>query len=363
MRIAFLGDIALLGKYDLDKNKAARTRLTKLSAKLAEFDYVVGNLESPLTNRTRTFICKSMHLKSPTINVDLLKYLNINAVSLANNHLYDFGTAGLADTIETLNKNNIEWFGANSKALIKEINGERISLSGFCCYSTNGCGYLEDNRKYGINTLTHTNITKQLEFDKKNHAFSITSLHWGDEHTNFPKYEHVYLANKLAQHNKVIIFGHHPHVIQGIQSSQHSLVAYSLGNCLFDDCRSITGSFVLKQNQNNKKSFILDVNIENAAIASYRTHGFKDEESGLEFFAIEDEINEISQFLNKIDDQSIYENMRQSQIRNEIATKFGKRNFKWFLSRLNYYSIGAFISARIRKKKYLNDLETLLGGK
>ena len=50
MKMAFLGDIALIGKYDLTKNPLVKDRLKVLAEKLSKYDYVVGNLESPLTN-------------------------------------------------------------------------------------------------------------------------------------------------------------------------------------------------------------------------------------------------------------------------------------------------------------------------
>jgi len=109
MKIAFLGDIALIGKYDITKNQKAKNRLRILANKLKGYDYVVGNLESPLTEVNRTLVCKSMHLKSSIENIELLKYLNIDAVSLANNHLYDYGRSGLEETILVLDKNNIDW--------------------------------------------------------------------------------------------------------------------------------------------------------------------------------------------------------------------------------------------------------------
>lgn len=360
MKIAFLGDIALIGKYDLTRNPNARDRLKVLSKKLAEYDYVVGNLESPLTNKNKTMVCKSMHLKTHTINVELLKYLNVNAVSLANNHVYDFGKKGLEDTIKVLNHNGIEWFGANSKFILKEISGEKFCLSGFCCYSTNATGYIKNRKNEGINLLSYDNIISQLNIDKKNKTFSIMSFHWGEEHTNYPKYEHLCLAEKIAKKKDVLIIGHHPHIIQGVQKKYNSVVAYSLGNFLFDDCVSITGSFNVKQTANNKKSFIFEVEIENGSIVKQKSHGFIDEENGFVFFDIESELNEISKPLYEIKNIAGYKQIRRNQINRVIRDKFGKHDFKWLISRLNYYSIGAYITTKLRKKKYLKEEENFL---
>lgn len=359
MKIAFLGDIALIGKYDLTKNPEAKDKLKCLSEELEQYDYVVGNLESPLTNKDKTLVCKSMHLKSDMINVELLKYLNIDAVSLANNHTYDYGKKGIEETIKTLDDNKIEWFGVNSKTLIKEIDGEKISFSGFCCFSTNGTNYKTKNKTKGVNLLNYENVINQLETDKENNAFSILSFHWGDEHTNYPKYEHVRLAKKIAKKNDVLIVGHHPHIIQGVQKINNSVIAYSLGNFLFDDCVSINGNFKLIQNTNNKKTFIFEVEIQNGTISENKFRGVRDEEEFV-FFNIENEINEISKPLYLIKDYYIYEDIRIKQIRKERQKKFGKRNIKWLRSRLNYYSIGAYLSAKILNRKYLKEKKKFL---
>ncbi len=360
MKIAFLGDIALIGKYDLTKNPNAKERLKVLSEKLSEYDYVVGNLESPLTDKNKTLVCKSMHLSTPIINVELLKYLNINAVSLANNHLYDFGEGGLADTIKILEESKIEWFGANSKHILKEINGEKLSFSGFCCYSTNACGYNENGKNFGVNLLSYDSVMRQLHSDRRSNSFSIMSFHWGDEHTNYPKYEHICLARKIVKAKDVVICGHHPHIIQGVQQFDNSIVAYSLGNFLFDDCVSINGRLKLKQNYENRKSFILEVEIKDGIIMNQKSHGFIDKENGFAFFDICSELEQISTPLNSIKDVGGYEMTRRNQIDKVHKDKFGKKNFNWLVNRLNYYSVGAYIMSKSRKKKYLKEVEKFL---
>jgi len=353
MKIAFLGDIALIGKYDMTKNKNAKKRLKTIAKKLKDYDYVIGNLESPLTDTNKTLVCKSMHLRSPVINVEILKYLNIDAVSLANNHLFDFGKSGLKDSIETLEKNNIEWFGGNKKSMIKDIKGEKISFSGFACYSTNGSGYRRNSSQVGINPLTYESISEQLERDELNNAYSVMSFHWGDEHTNYPKIEHIELAKKIVKIKDVIIYGHHPHVIQGIQHFNNSLVAYSLGNFIFDDCISLNGKFVLRQNEQNKKSFIMEVELNNGMITNTSQIGIRETVESIEFFDIDDEIKNISRKIDNISKVEEYENLRYSQISKVRLEKFGKRDLNWLISRLNYYSIGARIMSDIRKRKYL----------
>ena len=357
MRIAFLGDMAFIGKYDLTKNRDVKEKLTKMAKKLKEFDYVVANLESPFTKKGNSVIPKSMHIKTSPVNVELIQYLNIDAVSLANNHIYDFGRQGLEDTIETLDEHGIDWFGANGKNLLKTIGGQRVSLSGFCCRTTNGTAYLSNKRKLGVNTLIFEKVVEQLKIDEKNNAFSVLSFHWGMEHTNYPNYEHVQLAHALAKHRDIVVHGHHPHVIQGIQRVNNSVIAYSLGNFLFDDCTSLNGRYTLRQNSENRKSFILDITLDKDQIKGLVPHGFIETDDGLHFFDIQHELQRISEPLSSIDDVDEYNSMRKQQFAQTLEDKFGKRDLKWFITRLNYHSIGAYLSAILRQKRYQREMK------
>ncbi len=74
------------------------------------------------------------------------------------------------------------------------------------------------------------------------------------------------------------------------------------------------------------------------------------------------ELNKISKPLYTIEDSEKYEAIRISQINKVRQQKFGKRDIKWLMSRLNYYSLGAYIITKFRKKKYLKEKKKFLGG-
>lgn len=350
IKIAFLGDIAFIGKYNLENNKNAKLRLGQLAKKLQEYDLVIANLESPLTEVNRSFICKSMHLKSPTINIELLKYLNIGVVSLANNHAYDYGKKGLNETIEILEANNIEYFGVDDKYIAKVIEGERINISGFCCYSTNACGYMKNGK--GINTLIPQSVYNQLEKDLKDDALSILSFHWGDEHTNFPRREHIEFSHELAQKYKAIIYGHHPHVMQGIEKVKDSLIAYSLGNFCFDDCTSINGKLTVKLNDDNKQGYLLEVNINEGKIIRYNTVEIEDKHDEIVIVDNKNVVNQISNCLEEYKDKEGYDLRRKKQYMKTHNEKFGNKDLNWLINRLNYYSIGAVLKSKLTTKVY-----------
>jgi poly-gamma-glutamate synthesis protein (capsule biosynthesis protein) len=357
MKIAFLGDLALIGKYDLSKNPNAKSSLKEIAHFLKSYDYVIGNLESPLTDRTRSTVPKSMHLRSPKVNVELLKFLNINFVSLANNHSYDFGRKGIDDTIKVLNKNGIEYFGIDNRS-IPIINA---TLSGYCCYSTNAVGYNSASNTKGVNTLDYTEVIKQIEQDKASNKITLLSIHWGDEHTNYPKFDHIQFARLLSQKNNIVVSGHHPHVVQGIEKVNDSIIAYSQGNFCFDDCEAISGTGMkLIQNEENRESFILEVNISQNKIESYKTIGIKEIDNRVVFNPIDTKLSRISEELTNISDRAKYQENRILQFSDPQfrMEKFGKKDIKWYFKRLNYYAIGAYLLGKINKRKYNSSFDS-----
>jgi poly-gamma-glutamate synthesis protein (capsule biosynthesis protein) len=351
MKIAFLGDIALIGKYDLTQSLDSKQKLKPIADYLKKFDHVIGNLETPLTSKKTSLVCKSMHLRSDPINVEILKFLNIDIVSLANNHSYDFGRQGIDDTIDILKFNNIDFYGIDNK----NIQIGNISLRGYCCLTTNPFGYNTKSKEKGVNILNFKKVISDVKTDNINGKISAISMHWGDEHTNYPRYEHIKFSRHLSKINNVVINGHHPHVIQGIEEINNSIIAYSQGNFCFDDCKSITGTGMeLKQNDSNRESFILEVEFECNKIINTKTTGINEIDGIIKLKNLNQKLNRLNKELLNIDDIHIYQCMREAQFNDKTfrLEKFGSKDIMWYLKRINYYAIGAFLFAKFNQQKY-----------
>jgi poly-gamma-glutamate synthesis protein (capsule biosynthesis protein) len=350
MKIAFLGDIALIGQYDLTINPNALNRLRILKDELKNYDYVVANLESPFTCSNNTKVAKSMHLKTNPINFKTLKFLGIDAVTLSNNHIFDFGKKVLDDTIEILDKNNIEWYGVYGKTLYKNFDGLKLAFSGYCCLSTNPAGYTSNAKVFDL--LTVDNLDYQLSKNNKEGYFSVFSLHWGREHSNYPNIEHIDLMKKLTKTYDFIVHGHHSHVVQPVIDLNNSNISFSLGNCIFDDMVSLDGKRMVKQNDDNKISFIYVINFTDKCKRTSSTIGIKDTESGIVLFDITDKIKHLNQAIYNLNNRSEYLNKRDNQYFNTLKEKFGHKDFNWVKSRLNLNIIVTRIKGYINLKRY-----------
>ncbi|PHS68272.1 MAG: hypothetical protein COB12_00005, partial [Flavobacterium sp.] len=263
MKIALLGDIAFFGKFSLKNNNSLFDYFKEVSLLLKSYDLVIGNLETPFVTNQKEYGYKSAYIKSDPINVDLLKYLNINLVNLANNHIYDFGGESYELTKKILEENSISYFGIEDKQIEINYESNKLAIQGYCCYSTNPMG-INNQRQKGINELDYSNVQKSLLENTKKGFFNIIGFHCGQEHVNYPNFDHILLGRKLAELAPYIFYGHHPHVAQGIEKIKNSLLAYSLGNFCFDDVYTKKSEDpLIKQSKNNKESFILELTLEN----------------------------------------------------------------------------------------------------
>ena len=352
MKIALLGDIGLFGKYTLD-NPVIKEYFKEVSNLLKNMDVVIGNLEVPLCNTDTPKKGKSASIRSNPKNVELIKFLNITHVSLANNHVFDYGEQGYLETKKILDENNIKYFGVENKNefIISEDN--KIALSGYVCYSTNALGYLENNT-IGVNELDIDKVENNLSKNNKEGYLNIVSFHIGEEHIHYPNRNHIKLARKLSDKIPHIFYGHHPHVLQGIEKYKESLHIYSLGNFCFDDVYTKKSKEPLvKQKIANKESAIIILNIENNKLLDHKVIPIFDNGKELSLpkdRVIEEKIKEYSNYL-KIE-EDLYNKTRTEKLNKYIESRKQLRNFNWYIKRLNLDTFLMLKNAKNNYKKY-----------
>jgi len=350
MKIAFLGDIAFFAWGMLCKDW--RKELEPVATWLSQFDYVVANLETPITDKETTYVCKGIHLKSDDRVVELLKYLHVNCVCLANNHICDYGIKGLEDTVRTLEQEGIAYFGVNKKSFLLEKMGEKIRFHGFCCYSTNGAKYIRGKKKKGVCTLSKEAIKRELIKDKEEGAFSVLSLHWGDEYSSYPNERQVELFHELAQEYDFLIHGHHAHVMQGMEKEKDSIAVYNQGNFYFDECHSlINKKLVIKQGEKNRESFVFWTEFEKGKMMESGTQGIQYEDEKLKIVDNTSKIEALSKEIVNCR-SSLYKQMAKNSISEQRASNCVKHDVKWLLSKMNYYSIGAYLISYVNDYRY-----------
>lgn len=356
MRVALLGDIAFFGKYDIVKKKSLKKYFQGVSEFLGDFDFVIGNLETPFVSSGKSHGHKSAYIYANPSNIELLKYLNINIVNLANNHIFDYGLEGYENTKRLLDENDIKYFGIENKPEFINHHDVKVALHGYCCYSTNPIG-IYNGGSYGINRLDLADVKSNLLKFQSEGYLNLISIHAGQEHVNFPNKDHIKLARYLSNLGPYIFYGHHPHVLQGIEQHRDSLIAYSLGNFCFDDVYTPKSSEpLIKQNENNKSSVILTLEIKGGNIVDYKPVGIfvGENEFLIHHKPSEEKLKVYSANLSMPDEA--YCSMRRELLGNYINDRKSMRNLEWYLKRLNHNSIFMLVASRRNKRLYKKHL-------
>ncbi len=354
MKIALLGDVALFGCFSLKNHPGLLEKLSTISKYLSSFDYVIGNLETPFSSKGKPYGAKSAYIYSDPINIEVLKALHITHVNLANNHIYDFGKEGFETTLKVLHEANIHYFGVNGKSSIIEDNGSRICLNGFCCYSSNPLKMAKKYGSYGINRLNIGEMVRILKDNNEKGYFNIFSIHSGQEHVHFPSIDLIKIARQLSKEAPYVFYGHHPHVIQGEESVNNSLINYSLGNFCFDDVyNGIDTKPLITLSDDNRHGIIKELHIHNNQLVDHKTVLFNFNNEGVfNFISDQSLLEPYSLPLKSALSNPDYVINRKNQINSYIQNRKNKRNLKWYLKRMRIRYFKILLNARKNSKNY-----------
>ena len=170
--------------------------------------------------------------------IPALKGAGISILSLANNHIGDWGRIAFIDTLARLKENEILYTGGgNNKEeaqtpTIIEKYGMKIGFLGF---SDVGPDYMAaDAEKSGILLANDPDFDEIIKKGSAQVDYLIVSFHFGAEYQAKHNTRQENLARKAIDNGAKIVIGHHPHVIEDTEVYKNSFIAYSLGNFVFD---------------------------------------------------------------------------------------------------------------------------------
>ncbi|WP_077712988.1 CapA family protein [Desulforamulus ferrireducens] len=225
----------------------------KVKPILSAADLAIGNLESavgvggsPIKGKSFTFRAKPETLQG-------VANAGIDVVSLANNHVLDYGTAALEETLVNLDLYGIGRTGAGRNIyealtpVIKEVNGLKVGVISFSRVVPYGwwvAGHEQPGVVSGWDNQLVLDTIKQLDSEVD---ILLVSMHWGTELADYPAKDQVNLAKAMIDNGADVILGHHSHCLQGIEVYQNKPILYSLGNFVFtsSSLKARTGAIAL----------------------------------------------------------------------------------------------------------------------
>lgn len=204
---------------------------------LLKADILFGNLEGTLTDagenaKRCSDPSKCYSFRSPEYFGKYLEQSGFDVMSIANNHIGDFGSIGIKNTMKTLEKHNIAYAGVFAKeSMIFEKNGIKY---GFCAFAPNkDCVKIHNfsNAKRIVNELKQKVDIVIVSFHggaegyKYTHVPRKTERFYGEDRGNVYKFAHT-----MIDEGADIVIGHGPHVSRAFEVYNNKFIAYSLGN-------------------------------------------------------------------------------------------------------------------------------------
>ncbi|XQY90278.1 CapA family protein [Metabacillus sp. HB246100] len=223
-----------------------------------EDDFTSVNLETTLTTATEKAE-KTFRFKGDPSYAQILNMAGIDAVNLANNHMFDYLQEGYEDTKHALKLQQIGYFGYEN-TYMTTVKGIKIGALGY-----EGWQDSEELRRKIKGEMN--NLREQGA------KIVIIHFHWGGEKQYVPNESQKSLARFSVDHGADLIIGHHPHVIQGIEEYKEKFIVYSLGNFMFGGNKNPTDkdTFVFQQTfylENGHLTNKKDINVLPFSISS-----------------------------------------------------------------------------------------------
>ena len=211
------------------------------------------NLETPVSTRGTRNTQKSVTFRSPPALVQGLSAGHINVVSLANNHALDYGAVALADTFHYLDTAHIAHAGAGANLsaarapAILDTPAGKVAVLAFTDIIPAGFSATATRAGLSPTRPDQTAMLNAIRSAAREAKYVIVSFHWGIEYTDQANAEQRSLAHAAIDAGADLVLGAHPHVLQGLELYRGKLIAYSLGDFVFDHYSQATGETVVLQ--------------------------------------------------------------------------------------------------------------------
>jgi hypothetical protein len=262
--MAIVGDVMLA---DGPGRSVARGRdpLAPFRSILDQADIRVANLECVIASRGVAEDKPFTFLAHPRTMAVVQRHFD--AVSVANNHSGDFGTAAFAEMLERLGKANVGVFGggrnlaAAHAPLIVERKGLRIALLGYNEFFPRS--FEADTDRPGVAWSEDEQVRRDIRLAREVHGADlvIPFMHWGIEHEPLADARQRALARVMIDAGADAVIGGHPHVTQDVESYRGKPIVYSLGNFVFDGFTDV----------DNNTGWLLRLELDRNGVRSWTT--------------------------------------------------------------------------------------------
>lgn len=280
-KISFVGDVSLADNWYIAPNydKGGINNILsnevldimKESVMIVNSEFTVSNRGSKIPNKMYTFRAKPDRLS-------IYKEMGVDLVTLANNHVYDYGSIAFNDMLEAFNEYDIPHIGAGhnideaSKPYYFIVNGYKIAFLNANRSEKNILTPGASKDSEGVfRCYETTDMINKIKSVRDTSDYVVAIIHYGLENSHKLESEQVSSSKEYIDAGADMVVGHHAHVLQGIEFYNHKPIIYNLGNFLFN-CEKVdtaifqailddNGNFsyyIIPALQENSKTILLD---------------------------------------------------------------------------------------------------------
>jgi len=246
-RLLVVGDI-MLGR-GVAVPEAPVSPLRFMAGRIRAADLAVGNLESTLSDGGPPQQPGDDSFAAPPGTLAGLERLGFDAMSLANNHLGDFGVPVMLDVVDRFRSSRIVPFGAGadlaaaSRPAVLAHEGVRFGFVGFNAIGETPMATATAPGALSVRMPPRTGPLQQADLDHVTGVVQrlarrvdvvVALPHWGEQYVHAAEPVQSQVGRALVRAGADLVVGGHPHVVQGLEPVGDAVVAHSLGNFAFD---------------------------------------------------------------------------------------------------------------------------------
>lgn len=236
MKVLLGGDVVLRNRAENEFFAGNKDFFHQYRSLASKHDLAVVNLEAPLTVSLNSIAKTGPALKMQPDTINFLKDVGVNLVTLANNHIFDFGETGLRDTLEIIDNSSLSYVGAgmNKEQIEKPFHFYHNDSSLIILNFAENEWSTSHGDLPGANPLSIVRNYNAIASAKKNADFVAVVVHGGHEHYPLPSPRMKELYHFFVDAGADIVINHHQHCVSGFEVYKGNPIFYGIGNLLFD---------------------------------------------------------------------------------------------------------------------------------
>lgn len=249
--LAFAGDVNFENRTALLLKNPA-TAFGPITAVFRQADFTALNLETSVTSRGIPQP-KTYHFRTTPVAFTALRDAGVDLITMANNHVEDYGDAGLADTLAAAKASGLPYVGIGTSAAgawapyVATIKGTKVAFIGVSQVAELASSWVATRSRAGeANAINLARTLAAVRAARRLASVVVVFMHWGTEGESCPDPNQLALAPKLAAAGATIIVGSHAHMLQGSGWLHHTFVAYGMANFLWWESSYSTATGVLE---------------------------------------------------------------------------------------------------------------------